>query len=178
MVSSCSAYDDTANDRYCLSESLSGGTSGLATMRRKDFDPPVHAAICSKHFVGGEKVHIDMHTCQGALCVWHLLDFIFRNTSGKKSVDPDSPAHVPFIFELDFSLNKRRAEISMTRYEAAKKRRECNDAKADFVRLMAIQMRNVSLQLHITGDSSNCKQQAHSFRVFHVHDDEATPQFE
>ena len=132
MVRSCSAYGCTTHDTaengvffYRIPLRRDKWLLWLNAMRRKNFDPPVHAAICSKHFLGGEKVYIATHIRELLVC-----DVYFLNISGKKSVDPDSPAYVPFIFEFSSSLNKRRAEISMTRYEAAKRECKCNDEKA------------------------------------------------
>ena len=67
---------DTAKIRKKGISFQEGQTAIVAECNEK-VDLPVHAAICSKHFVGDEKVHVVMHTCQGALCVRHLLDFIF-----------------------------------------------------------------------------------------------------
>ena len=51
----------------------------------------------------------------------------FSFCSGKKSTDPESPAYVLSLFEFTSSRNKRKADLSMTPFEAAKRRRQCRD---------------------------------------------------
>ena len=139
----------------------------LNAMRRKNFDPPENAAICSQHFIGGN-TRTHTHTRQEVMIVlvfvlhthWtHLqgpfIESSFFPISGKKSSDPESPAYVPSIFKFTSSPKRRKADLSMTQYEAAKRRRKCKDKQETVKDLLSEneQFQSVAVQTGILSHS-------------------------
>ena len=69
----------------------------------------------------------------------HQVHFLKVFPFQERSLDPKSPAFVPSTFEFS---SPKKADLSMTRYEAAKSRQRCKDKK-----LAMIYCRRINLLL-------------------------------
>ena len=64
------------------------------------------------------------------LHIHYLTDSFFVAYLGEKSSDPESPAYIPTIFQFTSSSEKRKADQSMVRFQAVKRRRQCREEQA------------------------------------------------